>query len=174
MVSFWCWGNGRFCFQSDLKLPRPYNGWHDQDTCTDHFFLCSPPPQSFVQTTSDPFMRFPSSSLTLFLKNSQRQNWYPKKIMPAGNRMETEAFSSWETGQQRDYCLHFVKVYCQIALTSTLDLSICCSVAKFEMLTEQHQCSQYRNFMRPFAVELYAHHDKTAVKKGTLCLITST
>lgn len=97
-----------------------------------------------------------------------------QKIMPAGNRMETEAFPSWETGQQREYCLHFVEVYCQIALTSALDLSICFSVAKFDMLTERHQCSRYSNPMTSFAVGLYAHHEKTAAKKGTLCLITLT
>lgn len=97
-----------------------------------------------------------------------------QKIMPAGNRMESEAFPSRETGQQREYCLHFVEVYCQIALTSALDLSICFSLAKCEMLTEQHQCSWYSNLMTSFVVSLYAHHDKTAAKKGTLCPITLT
>lgn len=72
-------GEWEIFFLSDLKLPRLYNGWHDQDTHSDHFLLCSPPPASFVQNTSDPFMRFSSSSLTLFLKNSQRQNWDSKK-----------------------------------------------------------------------------------------------
>lgn len=97
-----------------------------------------------------------------------------QKIMPVGNRMETEAFPSRETGQQREYCFHFVEVYCQIALTSALDSSICFSVAKSEMLTEQHQCSWYSNLMTSFVVSLYTRHDKTAAKKGTLWLITLT
>lgn len=59
-------------------------------------------------------------------------------------------------------------------MTSALDLSICCSVAKFEMLTEWHQRSQYSNLMTSFAVGLYAHHDKTAAQKGALCLISLT
>jgi len=42
------------------------------------------------------------------------------------------------------------------------------------MLTEQHQRSQHSNLMTSFAVDPYAHHDKTAAKKGTLCLITLT
>lgn len=74
MGFFLALGEKEIFFLSDLNLPRLYNVWHDQDRHSDHFLLCRPPPTSFVQNTSDPFMRFSSSSLTLFLKNSQRQN----------------------------------------------------------------------------------------------------
>lgn len=94
MVSFWFWGNGRFCFLSDLKLPRLYNGWHDQDTHSDHFFLCSPPPASFVQNYIRSIHEvFFFQSYTIPKKFTKAELIF-QKIMPAGNRMETEAFSS--------------------------------------------------------------------------------